>query len=286
MRTIAMPLLACAGLALAGCQGSGSGSAESAADQANQPLPTEITGTVAQQVPGRVTVSPDARLELELVDISGAQPKTVASKTVRPVGTMPVNFSLPFERSLIRPGDIYIVQAELIDGARHFNTPLEYPVLTHGAKARIDIKVVAVPTAAETMYAEFEKVRNAIGGMDITQGTSMGDSSSRAWQVFRKNGVIRFIKENVDYFNDKRVTTAFTTTSYSYRDGKPWVVEQEHKANSNAEPSAIDRVGLSETGELVLHKHITSGGATTELSAEEAADLREQAEAVFERAKQ
>lgn len=283
MRTIALTLLACAGLALTGCNGGAS--SDTAATQAKQPVPTEITGSVSQQVPGNVAVSENASLELKLVNISGAQPKTVASRTINPVGSMPVNFTLPFDRSKIRAGDIYIVRAELVDGERHFNTPLEYPVLTQGGKAQIAIKVVAVPTESEEMYAEFGTLRSSIGGMDIQQGTSMGDSSSRAWQIFRKNGAIHFVKENVDYFNDKRQTTAYTTTSYAYRSGKPWVVEQEHKANSNAEPSSIDRAGWDENGELVLHKHITAAGETSELSAEEAADLREQAESMFERAK-
>ena len=75
----------------------------------------------------------------------------------------------------------------------------------------------------------------------------------------------------VDY-TDK----GFTSTDYAYRDGKPWVVVQETKANRDAKPSAVDRAGWDETGALILKQH-QAGGKTEVLDADAAAKLQKQA---------
>lgn len=283
MRIFALPLFAIVALALAGCNPSESQAPSTDEASANAPLATAIEGSVSLQDGHSITVSPEARLELKLVDISQQPSVPIAGKTMA-VGTMPTQFSLPFSRDRVIDGDIYVLQALIVDGERRFTTPLEYPVLTQGAPTKVDVKMAPEPTAAELMLKEYNKLKSSIGGMTITQGTSLGDTSSRSWQIFKANGQVQYVKQIVDQFDSKRALTSRTTTDFAYKLGKPWVVVQKQMANADAAPSVIDRAGWNDAGELILNEHV-SGGETSELSAEEASSLQEQAESMLKRAK-
>lgn len=278
MRISALPLLAVVALAVTACNSSGSQSESADEQAANQPLPTAIEGTVSVQAGSGITVSPDARLELKLIDITQQPSVPIASKTLA-VGSMPTRFSLPFSRDRVIESDLYILEALIVDGERRFTTSLEYPVLTQGAAATVDVKVEPEPTPAELMLKAYRKVKNSIGGMTISQGTSLGETSSRAWQIFKDDGQVQYVIEIVDYFDAGR-----TTTDFAYKLGKPWVVVQQHMASADARPDVVDRAGWNEAGELVVRQHV-SGGETSELSVEEANSLHEQAESMLKRAK-
>jgi putative lipoprotein len=267
-------LMSVAALALAGCSGSNAPE-QGAQNAASAAKGNTVTGTV--NVRGENTVSPEAKLVVNLVDVSsndqaGAAP--LASKTIAPV-QLPASFELTFNPADVNPADLYVVQAQLTDGERNYKMALQAPVLTKGAPSQVSIELVPEQTPGEKEMAEFQAVQKQIGGMKISNGTKLEKDVSRAWQVFRANGAVQFIRARADY-GDK----GFTSTDFAYKDGQPWVVVQQKKASQDAKPSSTERAGWDKDGNLVL-KQVVADGKTTALADDEAASLKKQAEDIL-----
>jgi putative lipoprotein len=267
-------LMSVAALALAGCSGSNAPE-QGAQNAASAAKGNTVTGTV--NVRGDNTVSPEAKLVVNLVDVSsndqaGAAP--LASKTIAPV-QLPASFELTFNPADVNPADLYVVQAQLTDGERNYKMALQAPVLTKGAPSQVSIELVPEQTPGEKEMAEFQAVQKQIGGMKISNGTKLEKDVSRAWQVFRANGAVQFIRARADY-GDK----GFTSTDFAYKDGQPWVVVQQKKASQDAKPSSTERAGWDKDGNLVL-KQVVADGKTTALADDEAASLKKQAEDIL-----
>ncbi len=275
MRTFVLPVAAAAALLLAGCGGPSSsapGGTDAAPANANAGA---ITGTVSLDPPR--TLSGQARLDLSLVDMSVQPQVAIASKTIMPVGALPLQFSLEFNPQQINPQDLYVVHATMEDGDRHFDTAIAYPVLTKGQPRTIDIQLHAEPTAGDKALAGFETLKSSIGGMKYTEGSAATQTVSRGWQTFRDaKGDIRFIREREDA-GDK----GYTRTDFAYLDGKPWVVVQERLASSTArKPESVARAGWDAQGNLILHRRLAAG-TTSALGVDQAKALRSDAEAML-----
>jgi len=277
MRRIFLSLASVAALALAGCSGGSDNNGQQAAaggsDNAAPANANAVTGTVTLRDAG-AQLSPDAKLELKLVDVSAEGSQPLASKTVQPV-TLPQQFQLDFNPSDLNPNDMYIVEVSLQDGERHYSSPLKTPVLTKGAKNVANIQLVGEATPGEKELAGFNSVKKNIGGMKVTQGTALKEGESRGWQIFKKGNDVQFVIELVDY-GDK----GFTSTNYAYKNGKPWVIVQEKKPSKDGKPTSIERAGWNDAGELVL-KQNEVGGKVDALSDDAANDLKKQAEAMY-----
>ncbi|HET6434049.1 YbaY family lipoprotein [Dyella sp.] len=278
MRNVIWSLVSVTALALAGCNSSSPSSQEpgdsSGAAAATTPQTSnKVTGKVTLREP--VQLSPQAKLDVSLVDVSAADGAAasapLATKTISPVGDFPVSFELEFNPSDVNPNNLYVVKASLVDGERTFDMPLQAPVLTKGATDQVTIQLVARQTPAEKDLSDFESLRAQIGGMKIKSGTKLEKDASRGWQVFRKDGQIQFIREQVDY-GDK----GFTDTDYAYKANKPWVAVQKKKASKDAKPTATLRVSWDVDGNPVLEQRV-SGGNTETLSADDASSLKQQA---------
>jgi putative lipoprotein len=277
MRNVILSLVSVTALALAGCNSSSpssqqagdSSTAASAAPQSGN----KVTGQVTLREPA--DMSPQAKLDISLVDVSaagGAEAATpVATKSISPVGSFPLSFELEFNPADINPNNLYVVKASLVDGARTYDMPLQAPVLTKGATNQVTIQLVAKQTPAEKDLSEFQSLRTQIGGMKIKSGTKLEKDVSRGWQVFRKDGQVRFIREQVDY-GDK----GFTETDYAYKANKPWVAVQQKKSSKDAKPSATLRASWDVDGNAVLEQR-TSGGKTDTLADDDASSLKQQA---------
>ena len=277
MRKMDLSLMSVAALALAGCNGSsspqqtGSAAPASASTAAAAQIASEVSGTIS--VRGPVQPSSKASLVVNLVDVSstanaGAPP--LASKILTPVGPFPQSFQLKLDPSKVKPDDLYVVQAVLVDGERHYSMPIQAPVLTKGNKNVVAIELVGEQTPGEKALAEFNAEEKQLGAMKVSHGTKLEKDASRGWQLFREDGKVKFIRELVDY-TDKR----FTSTDYAYKDGKPWVIVQQIKANRDAKPSAIDRAGWGDNGILILKQHQV-GNDVQVLDADTAAKLQAQ----------
>jgi putative lipoprotein len=231
-----------------------------------------VSGTISLRS-GSVQPSPNAKLVLNLVDVSstavGSAP--LASKT-SPAGSFPQPFKLTFNPAEVKPNDLYVIQATLTDGDRHYTMPIQAPVLAKGSKNDgVAIELVAEQTPGEKIMDAFTAEQKQLGAMKVSHGTKLEANASRGWQLFRQAGQVQFIRELVDY-GDK----GFTSTDYAYKDGKPWAIVQETRASRDGKPSAIDRAGWSEDGTLVLKQHQV-GSDVQALDDDAAAKLKQQA---------
>jgi putative lipoprotein len=260
MRKMVLSLMSVAAMAMAGCNSPSPSPQTDAGTSAPQAAATaaaaaaapanEVSGTISLRDPAP-QLSPNATLVVNLVDVSasavGSAP--LASKTA-PAGSFPQQFQLTFNPANEKADDIYVVQVTLTDGDRHYVMPIQAPVLTKGAKNVVSIQLMAEQTPGEKVLAAFTDVQKQIGGMKVSNGTKLEANISRGWQVFRQAGDVKFIRELVDA-GDK----GFTSTDYAYKNGNPWAVVQQTKANKDAKPSAIDRAGWDDSGALVLKQH-------------------------------
>ena len=266
MRRLALPLVFAATLLAAGCSGGASDRSNSSSTAVRA---TAISGTVSLIQPR--TLSNQAALKLKLVDVSVQPQATLTSTTVQPVGKLPLSFSLTYKSAQINPGDLYVVQARMVDGDRTFITPIQYPVLTKGSPTRVKIRLRALPTPGEQAFSEYKNLKAHLGAMKYTQGSKASTHVASGWQIFRdSSGALRFIRELEDA-GDK----GFTSTEIAYRDNKPWVVVKTIRPKRGAKPSRIERAGWNPAGKLVLAKDLNHGKAEV-LSAAAAKTLYDQ----------
>lgn len=278
MRRILLSLASVSALALAGCGGgSDNNGQQAAAGGSDNAAPANaVTGTVTLRDAG-AQLSPDAKLDLKLVDVSAQGSQPLATKTVQPV-TLPQQFQLDFNAADLNPDDMYIVEVSLQDGERHYSAPLKTPVLTKGAKNVANIQLVGEATPGEKELNGFNSLKKNIGGLKMTQGTALKEGESRGWQIFKKGNDVQFVIELVDY-GDK----GFTSTNYAYKNGKPWVIVQEKKPSKDGKPTSTERAGWNDAGELVL-KQNEAGGKVDVLGDDAVATLKSQAEAMYAKA--
>jgi len=285
MRKMVLSLvpLAALALALAGCNAPSSSPSADAARAAGDSaavtkVASAVSGTVSLRSPGKA-LSPNASLVISLVDVSStadASAAPLATKTVAPVSQFPQSFTLTLDPSQVKATDLYVVKAVLTDGDRHYTMPIQAPVLTNGhTNDGIAIELVAEQTAGEKTMAEFTSVQKQLGGMKFSNGTKLDADVSRGWQVFRQDGELKLIREQADFG-----TKGFTSTDYAYKNGKPWVVVQQSKSSQAAKPSATDRAGWDDNGNLVLKQHDVNGNVEV-LDDSAAANLQKQSLAVL-----
>jgi putative lipoprotein len=126
MRSVVWSLMTVAAVALAGCSNSSSPSSSApASDGSTAAAPTgpatSVTGTVTLR--GDIKPSPQDTLEIKLVDATAQGSAPLATKTIAPATTFPQSFELNFNSADVAANDMYVVQATLTDGDRHYTMP-------------------------------------------------------------------------------------------------------------------------------------------------------------------
>lgn len=268
MRKLALPLVI-AGLLLGGC-----GPSNNAPKTQQAPEPSAVSGTVTLADPS-AQIAPGAKLDLTLMDVT-QQPGVPVNSQIFAPPQFPQQFKISFNPKQIKQADIYVLEAQMHNGARVYSTSLQTPVLTHNAPAQVNLELIAEPTAADKMLADFKTMQGNIGGMKVTQGTASNEQAAKSWQVFSDKNGVEFVRQLVDH-GDKG---NYTSTDYAYKDGHPWVVVQETRPKKGAPIQSTDRVGWDENGSLVLNQH-EENGQTSELSHDAASALHDQAEALY-----
>ena len=269
MRRIALMLTMLAVIGLAGCNNSST----NGKSQKQAKVAHSVTGTVGLM--SSIQLSPKATMQIKLVDASADNAAPLASKTLSPVGPMPVKFTLDFDRAKIDPTHIYLVQVDLVDGDRTFSMPVQSPVITHDAPtSKVDIRLKANKTPKEKLEDKYSELQKNLGGYGITNGRQLEKHQSRGWQTFRDNdsGKIVFVRENIEFQKD-----GFSNDEYAYKDGKAWYIVTKHKSSQNAKSGEVKRVGWTEDGKLVVNEH-QQGGKTSTLSDKQVAELKSQAQ--------
>lgn len=281
MRATLLPLVLLAALGLAACN-SGSNSANGSdmagnGSAAATKIPSSVSGKI--DVTGDHQPSDNAKLTIKLVDVSAKRNGTLDKKKVDEIGSFPYKFSMDVATDQINPSDLYVIEAEIVDGQRHYTMDRNAPVLTQDAPDNVNIKLKGQPTPDEKLYSDFKDVKGRIGAMKVSQGTAQTDKVSRSYQVFRdkETGNIRYVKELANFVDGNYVETQF-----AYKHKKPWVVVRKTRSKKGADIKEEQRAGWK-GDDLVLKKDI-HGDDTSELSKDKAGKLEDDAARVFDKA--
>jgi len=236
-----------------------------------------ISGTVILSEPREL--SNQARVELKVVDVK--QPATPLAHVVIPgANRPPIQFTLPIDTRQVDMKGTYAVDAVLIDGDRRYLPVLQSPVLTdakHTSTVQIIVKAEATP--AEKMFDAYRKAYSQVATMKQISGSSMGETSSTAWDAFLSNGKVHLVREITNLDNDK----GRITLKMAYANDKPWVVVREESAAGTTRPFSTVKVGWDENGQLVLKERMANS-QISEVSAEEAKAMYNQAVQAFNHA--
>ena len=116
------------------------------ADAGDGAKTASVTGTVAYLQ--RIALAPDARIKVELVDVSRPGATTVlAGQMIEAAGRqVPFRFDLAYDPNRIAAPRRYEVRASIYeDGVLRFTNRRAYPVLTNGNPQSVNVIVDAVP---------------------------------------------------------------------------------------------------------------------------------------------
>jgi uncharacterized lipoprotein YbaY/heat shock protein HslJ len=119
------------------------------------PLPQQAAITGSATYRERLALPPTSVFEAVLEDVSRADAAAEEIGRVRleKSGMPPFRFSIPYDRSRIKPDRSYSVRARiLVDGRLMFITTQAYPVLTRGGGTNITITMQRSTTAMEGMF--------------------------------------------------------------------------------------------------------------------------------------
>ena len=105
-----------------------------------------VSGTVTYRE--RLALSPDAKLVVELRDVSYADASAplIARQTILNPGQVPISFRLEYNRDDIQPRNSYSISARIIeaDGRLAFTNDTAYDVITQGNPSRVGMLLVLV----------------------------------------------------------------------------------------------------------------------------------------------
>jgi len=105
-----------------------------------------VTGTVSYRQ--RIALTPDAVIEVKLLDVSraGAAAVTIAEQTIKPAGRqVPIAFEIRYDPSGIDDRNRYVIQARILEGGQlRFINTRAYQVITGGHPKAVDVMVEPV----------------------------------------------------------------------------------------------------------------------------------------------
>ena len=221
--------------ALAGCDSrnpsapaagtAASNEAPAAAPQGvDAPIPSEITGTISLREPA--VINPGAKLSVQLVDVA-QQEVALATHNEDLTSQPPYSFRLPMNPAGIDRTRVYVVNVE------------------------IKIVLNAEATPGELLKADFNKLKNHIGGMRRIQDAFLDGDLSVAWDGFVEPGNrLRFMRVNTELGEGD--TAVRSNVEYAFLNDKPMALLVKGRANS--------RLGWDENGQLILNER--GGGET------------------------
>ena len=109
------------------------------ADESTTPAEGIVTGTVEYKE--RVSLLPDARLMIRIVDTAGrgGSPIVISEEKFGAVGNVPISFTLRYSRGRIDPHHTYRLQALLRSGDNVWENAGEVSVITNGESAGVRV---------------------------------------------------------------------------------------------------------------------------------------------------
>lgn len=119
---------------------------------------SSVTGSVTYRE--RIELSPDARLEVQLRDVSyqDAAAPLIAEQVIHNLGQVPIEFKIQYDPDEIDERNTYSVQATIFesDGRMAFTNDTAYAVITRGNPNKVDMLLVMVepPPDASGRYED------------------------------------------------------------------------------------------------------------------------------------
>lgn len=105
-----------------------------------------MTGTISYRQ--RIALTPDAVVEVKLLDVSRADVPsvTIAEQVIKPAGRqVPIAFELPYDAQRIKERRRYVLQVRILEGGRlRFINSKAYPVITGGHHDSVNVIVQPV----------------------------------------------------------------------------------------------------------------------------------------------
>jgi putative lipoprotein len=237
-----------------------------------------VTGTVAFDQ--RVTVPPDATLNVRLVDASNVNQKaqTIASTTVSQLGRPPIAFAIEYEKGKIDSARNYTIEADIRQGTDVlFLTGGRYLVLTQGKGNHVDLVLIPARAPKEEKPAkdvavdQFQMLQTQIGAMTRITGDRFVGDTAIGWDAFLKEGSVRMVRENLEVNGDREAAR------YAYKDDKPWIAVEETTGKSGKTRLLL---AWNEDGELVV-RDMSRGEDSKVASDADVARLSQQAKDAF-----
>lgn len=111
----------------------------------------------------RIALSPDARLEVQLRDVSyqDAAAPLIAERVISAPGQVPIEFEFEYDPDAIDPRNAYSVRATIFesDGRMAFTNDTAYDVITRGNPKKVDMLLVMVepPPDASGKYEDLPR---------------------------------------------------------------------------------------------------------------------------------
>ena len=143
---------------------------EPAPSEPTTPATATVTGTVTYRE--RIALSPDAVVEVKLLDVSRADAPavTIGEQVIQDPGQVPIAFEIEYAPTDIDERFTYAVQVRIMEGDRlEFINDTAYHVITRGNPNQVDLVLVKVGEApSEPAPSEPEPVAFEIGPCAMT----------------------------------------------------------------------------------------------------------------------
>jgi len=151
----------------------------------------------------RIALPQDAVFEAELLDMSAAPPRVIASSGVQGVSGIPFTFAITFRKNLIDRGKPYAVRAEIRSQARTlFGSDAPAPVLTqgHGRTLDLTLKLMTETGGVADIARDVVAIEGRLGALTRTEGRlEDGAGPPLTWVAFSEGTVpVKIIAQRAD----------------------------------------------------------------------------------------
>jgi len=237
-----------------------------------------ITGTLTTADGAPATLPEGAVVTVRLLDgtRSDAPPAEVLAVPVASTGSLPMTYSLPYDRKTVEKMATYLVDANVtLNGQLLFLTQARLPVLTQGAGKTADIPMIqglaltAPATEADDAKRLYADLQAQLGAMKRLVGDRIVGETTIGWDAFADTTGVRMVRENVVYGE----AGGKATFQFAYRDGKPWVAIKEQGGSKTT-------IAWDKFGNVVL-REVERSGNISEASEAVAAELKRGSDAAL-----
>lgn len=228
-------------------------------DAAQATVTEAVAGTISYS--GSAVLAETAIVEAELVDVSAVDgPSEVISlQRLRNPGPFPVHFRLEYPPGRIDPTHRYTVQVRILQGEQVvFATDTPYPVITQGNPRVVDIGVIAIGSAGETVPVAASE--------PAVEGTVATEGMTATYAAQFEDGKLVSIQEDRDAGLGGKASA-----EYQFKEGRLLRYLELSRGRGSSGSTAMSNIELNlvfdDTGELLAAtKTIDNTGVKPDLA--------------------